>query len=590
MAYFPDKTTVKTELREATSEVDLSCVHLTTANFFELNIAYYRENTPREKWQCTTGVFARPAPMQAPVMGEATLKLKNYYVPYRVISPQWNDFITRTPHMTATSTIPFIVQEMPYFTAKVLIQFIKEVGYSTTGSSNQYDFIDQDGNYILLTQEGRHCVKILNQLGYQMVMNNTVTEHFDAMPLLAFAKIFVDYYTSNQYSGIYEAGYEVEALFKKDNETAYALTAQDLLNIFELTKSVMYSPDYFTSQWDNPTAPNNVITSFGSIEIKDITTLEEPNTQGTVAASDTYAGGTPYLQLATGRIITQYALDALKGLTDYVKRMQISSRAIDRYLARFGVMLTAEKMQRSIYNGEQNTTMNFGAIYSTAETEQAAIGDYAGQGQINSAGQNHNIFEFDNLDEFGCIMTLMNINPKIGYYQGIDRQHLIRNVESYFNGQWDNLGTQATSCAELYISPDGRSIYGKQQQFDAIFGYLPRQAQYKIGKDRLTGDFVRKSINKGAEAWHMFRVIDETNYSQVNNTMMHNPQFVNSSYDREQYNRIFNNTEDDNGDKINIILTHNCKANIHAKPLYDSFDFEGEGKKMIMDGQGAKQN
>lgn len=590
MAYFPDKTTTKTELRENVSQPDLSCVHLTTADFFELNIGYYRENTPREKWKSNQGVFARPIPMQAPVMGEAVLKLKNYFVPYRTISPQWNDFITQSPHVDYNGSIPHIVTEMPYFKATDLITLFTDTKYSTQVQSNE-DFTRDDSIKHRLTKFGRHAYKILCQLGYTLVLDSKCTEHFDAMPLLAFAKVYLDYYTTNQYSQALQNAYEVEALLKKDNQLPYNLNATDLDKIFTLTQSVMYAPDYFTSQWDNPTSPNEVTTSMGIITLTDIT--RPSNASGTAyIEANPSTNGTPNIVMNQNdfNYLTQYAIDSLKGLTDYVKRMQISTRAIDRYLARFGVLLTSEKMNKSIYNGEQITNMQFGAIYSTAETTQANIGDYAGQGTINSDGQQHNTFEFEQLDEYGCILTLFSINPKIGYFQGIDRQHIIRDVTSYFNGQFDNLGTQATSAAELYVSMNGQSIYGKQSQFDTIFGYLPRQAHHKIGRDRLTGDFRLKSLNAGADSWHMFRIIDESKYNQTTNNMVHSPEFVNTENDLEQYRRIFNYTGEDGEDCFNIILTFNIEANIHAKPLYDSYDFEGEGKKIIMEGQGPKQN
>lgn len=585
MAYFPDKQRTKVEIQESTTECDLSCTHLTTANFFELNVGYYRETTTREYFRSNQNIYARPVPMQAPVMGEAVLKLKNYFVPYRVVSPQWHDFITKSPHVSYNGDVPFIVQEMPYTTANEMVSFITNNLISTTTADlTSADFITDQGIGRKLTFFGRHAVKILNQLGYQIVMDAKCKEHFDMMPLLAFAKVYLDYYTTNQYSQVLESAYRVEALLKEDRQTAYLVTAQDLLRIFNLTNYVKYSPDYFTSNWDNPTTPNEVAITMGNITIKDITTNPDLNQVKTNV--NTY-DGTPYATIGDGNI-SQYTLDALKGLTDFCRRLQGSVKSIDRYLARFGVLLTAEKMQRSIYNGEQNTPMSFGAIYSTAETAQANVGDYAGQGMIN--GGTNTTFEFEELDEMGCILSLFSINPKIGYYQGIDRQHLLRNVESYFNGQWDNLGTQATSAAELYVSKDGRSIYGKQAQFDTIFGYLPRQAHYKVGKDRLTGDFVRPNIAAGSEAWHMFRTIDESDYDATENDMVHSPEFVSPDNDADQYNRIFNYQTAEGGDMFNVSLQYNIKARIHGKALYDDYDFEGEGKKIIMDGTGAKQN
>lgn len=590
MAYFPDKTRTKVELQESTTEQDLSCTHLTTANFFELNVGYYRETTPREYFKCNQGIFCRPVPMQAPVMGEAVLKLKNYFVPYRVLSPQWNDYITKSPHVPYNGASPIIVTKMPYTTAFELAELFASnyavgISNSTITTNNDWDFRTANGDY-KLTKKGRHNLKILSQLGYVIYPDNKVNDSIDMMPLLALAKVYLDYYTTNQYSQTLANAYTVEALLKKDNINPYKLTAQDINNILDLCAYVMYSPDYFTSCWDNPVSPNEVNSSWGKMVIKDPTTYGD----GITETDPNVYNGTPTTSNRQANLISQYMLDSLKKLTDWVKRMQISTKSIDRYLARFGVILTSEKMNRSMYNGEQIAKMNFGAIYSTAETQQASIGDYAGQGIINSDGQEQTTFEFEELDEMGCIISLFSINPKIGYYQGIDRNHLATDVETRFTGAFDALGTQAVLASELYVSNDYTSIYGTQQVNDTIFGYLPRYAHLKVAKDRLTGDFTRENINAGADAWHMFRKIDESTLDPTNFNLVHSPDFVSTKSDASQYNRIFNYTKDDNGDKFNVCLQFAIKVRMHAKALYDSYDFEGEGKKIIMDGQGAKQN
>ena len=613
MAYYPNKTTVKTEIQESTTEFDLSCVHLTTANFGELCCAYVRDNTPREYININTGVFARPEPLQQPVMGEAVLKLRNYYVPYRVLSPQWNDFINRAPHVPTNGTNPILIVEMPYFTAQTMESFLSKSEIATTVTDNSYNYILSNATKKKLTPFGKHCEKIFNQLGYQFVCANDKNTHFNAMRLLAWGKIYLDWYYSNQYAFLTQEAYEVEQILKKDLAGAYVVTENDMLAIFKLTEQVWYKEDYFTSEWDLPTSPSIVATSIGNITIPDITNngingttntrliatnnanaAQSPNSPNYKPTNATPFIGGEFGTSTTGNsyvagVLTQYALDSLKGLTDYVKRYQISVRSIDRYLARFGVILTAEKMQRSVYNGEQVTKMNFGAVYSTADTTNAPIGAYKGQGIINSDGQDHNNFEYEELNEFGIIITTMYIVPKVSYFQGIDRINMISDVESYFNGQWDSLGTQAISNAELYISKNGTSIYGGSGQLNAIFGYLPRQAFYKTAKDRLTGDFVDRNIADNNE-WHLFRIIDENDYDQNTNNMKHTPAFCQMVYDSEQYHRIFNYQNTDERNAFKIILQHAVKARIHAKPLYDSYDFEGNGKQIMMDGISSKHN
>ena len=185
-------------------------------------------------------------------------------------------------------------------------------------------------------------------------------------------------------------------------------------------------------------------------------------------------------------------------------------------------------------------------------------------------------------------MQIFTITPKIGYFQGIARENLRSDPESYFNGQFDGMGTQATSAAELYISNDGTSAYAKESHVDSVFGYISRQAHMKLALDNLTGDFRCPSLNYGTmySPWHMFRVFDDKFFND-NYGVVHSPAFV-RALDAQQYERIFNST-DDTGDKIVVLLQFKVDAMLHAKPVYDTYDFEGEGKEIIIDGLGPKQ-
>lgn len=602
MAYFPDKQKIKQEIQENVNQFDLSCNHLTTANFFEPNVAYIRDNTTRETFNNDTGVFARPLPMQLPVMGSAELKLKTFFVPYRTLSLQWNNFITRSPHVPANAIAPIIVQEMPYFKMSTMCAFFTQATCATVTTGNIWDFKTTNGVTYILTAYGRHCMKILNQLRYRLIYDDkggsNNEKHINALRLLAFAKVYMDYYYSSQYAYITAASYEVESIFKADGNTAYELKLNDLNNIFEVTRYSFYTEDYFVSQWDNATSPNQVNSSFGTLQMWDIT-MQGTNVLSPLveikSEGSNNAEGTPTLYPGangnSNSVITQYALDSLKACTDYVRRYAMAGvRSIDRYLSRFGVLLTAEKLLRSEFYGTQTTPMEFGSVMSTAETATANVGDYAGQGIINSDMKEHTHFELEDMKDLGCIIQIFTINPKIGYFQGIARENLRTDPESYFNGQFDSLGTQATSAAELYLSNDATSPFGQQAQIDSIFGYMPRQAHMKLALDNLTGDFTLPSMNNGTlqSPWHMFRVFDDTYFNSLGG-VVHTPVFV-QAYDAEQYLRIFNATTNEAGDHIIVLLQAKVTANMHAKPIYDTYDFEGEGKQIVIDGLGPKAN
>lgn len=602
MAYFPNKQAVKTELQESTNQFDLSCDHLTTANLCEPNVGYIRDNTTRERWNSNNGVLATPLPLQMPVMGKMKLSLKTFFVPYRTISLQWHDFITRTPHIPANGNASIIVQEMPYFKMSTMVKIFTKAKYATETTSNNWDFkVQSTTKKYRLTGYGRHCMKILHQLRYKVIWGTTSTKHINALRLLAFAKVYCDYYYSNQYAFVTADHIAVENLFKKDNNTAYELNETDIEAIFNLTYRTWYEDDYFVSQWDNPVTPNQVSSSFGSLIMQDITSggddIAIKGYVNTESDADISKYGSPSLFPSTtgdgDHFITQYAIDSLKKCTDYVHRYAISGvRAVNRYLARFGVLLTTEKLMRSEYYGEQETWMQFGKIYCTSETSEGQVGEYAGQGIGNSDGQEHKEFTLDEMKDLGCIIQIFTINPKIGYCQGIDRNNLRTDPESYFNGIFDALGTQATSAAELYVSEDGTSQYGQEQIIDHVFGYIARGAHNKLALDNLTGDFMFNSMNNGDyknSPWHLFRMLSDTYFNANGLGLTHSPAFAGAN-DADQFLRIFNDSNAEDGDHFIVYLQSKIDARMHAKAIYDTYDFESEGKKLVMEGMGPQLN
>lgn len=593
MANFPQEIKVKTELQEKTNENNLSHIHLTTMNFGETNVCMYRHNTPREKFKADISVFARPYPIQTPVMGAAEHHLKIFYVPFRILSPQWNSFVTKAPHIPYNGTTVINIVEMPYFTINDIYNLLTDTQIATAVTTGTFDY-KINGTNRRLTPLGRHCVKILHQLGYEMIWSTKDNTHIDAMALLAYAKVYCDFYYNNAYYNNTQEFISIHQLFKKDGINAYHVTHTDIKNILVFTQKVFYNESYVTAAWDNPSSPN-AFSTIETIEIKDITLESIGNAQSII----TNYSGDELHGIGTARIgdnnnnktqtfpLTQYAIDALKKMTDYCVRFAMAGvREVDRYLSRFGVLLSSEKMQRSVYYGEQITPMEFGAVYSTAATGNANIGDYAGQSIINSDGKEHKTFEIES-DEYGIIIGISTIIPKVNYFQGIDRNNLHHEIETYFNGAYDQLGSQAISQAEILVSDDD-SISELQGDtvLKNIYGYIPRGAEYKIPRDFLTGDFRHRSTRAMMSAWHMFRILNQTDFI---NGITHTPD-ITKMLDSEQYLRIFDETSEESGDHFNVIYQIKAKAMIHAKSLYDTYDFESEGKEILLNGNGPKAN
>ena len=457
MASFLDKIKVKTAVEDRV-KLDLGCDHITTANFMQYNVAWCKELVPKEKISVSMETFTRLNPMPVPTFGRAKINNRAFFVPFRTIFPGWNDFITDAQHTFASGNTA-VIDRVPYVKNSDLVEFIAGIqGDNSTvysevvGDEDNADIVLRDVYLddvyeirMKLTAAGRQAMKVLESLGYKIIWDYTDESVYSALPILAMAKVYVDWYFPSAYVGTGGLINRVESLFFRDvldNDTGEfsggVVTQYDLNDIFDLIlKGVNYDSDYFVSAWDNPVAPNN--NTYSGITMTDPTT----NLGATIVNDADGSLGTP----TTSGTLSQWLIDGLKSLTDYMKRHQlVGARALDRYLARFGVNLSAEKLRRSVYLGSGYENIQFGDVMSTADTDGASLGNYAGKG----IGYGTANFDYET-DEYGIMIIISSIVPKAGYYQGINRNVMHLGKLDYWTPEFDNLGTQAISKSELFV-------------------------------------------------------------------------------------------------------------------------------------------
>lgn len=584
MSNFLDKVKVNSALTN-TTKLDLSCDHISTANFMQYNVAYSKELVPKEKISVNMETFTRLLPMPVPTFGRARINNRCFFVPFRTVMPNWNDFITDNKSVSGNVSTAFFAV-VPKLPNGVLVAFIKQPTMSTTGSVTDYDYriatATTSGvtyDYRKLTSAGRQFKKIIESLGYKIIPHTGNSTLYSALPLLCMAKVYHDWYYPSAYAtdSIVNA---VEILFKKDSSLTLQLA--DLNNIFNMIRYVNYDSDYFVSAWDNPTNPND--SAYSSITLSDpsqsSTTIQVSN-----GSANTGVTESPQLISTAASGFSQWAIDALKSVTDYMKRHQlVGARTLDRYMARFGIALTPEKLVRSVYVGSTSTDIQFGDIMSTADTSTSQLGNYAGKG----IGYGQSSFDFST-DEYGMLMIISTIQPKAGYYQGIDRNVLHLARTDFWTPEFDNLGTQAISKGELYVDngnfTDAANATANAGYTSDIFGWTPRYAEYKLGRDRLTGDFALNSFDSTNGAWHTMRELGFTAPANI----VHNVSFI-TGQDAGQYDRIFYNTDTNAADKFNVIYHFDIASYSPMKSLFDTYEFEDKGKSMDLDVNGVKMN
>lgn len=620
MSNFLSKFRLKTAQQANKNKFDLSCQHITTNDFFKLRPVYIREMIPNESIDIDMETFTRLQTLNVPTFGRVQLKNRAMFVPMRTIMKDWNNFINNLPCKSGTGVAynPLVPQ---FSDAQIISLYRTEnnqlavphyPGVDPNFDTLKGDFCDwsyEEGEYVcdckyIFTTKGKHFFNILRSLGYNinwLISNTRVGSQdavkYSALPLLAFAKIWNDWYRNTNYSTE-----DIEYLFNQNSTVgANLVSTTNLLKLIDSICSISYDKDYFTASWTNPTSPS-------AGQDANLITMQDTSLENLGDASKssiqqlTTTNGTPVIRGASGSNnvlnFSQYLDEALHKVTDYVKRHQmVGTRALDRFAASFGVELKSEKLNRSVYVGDYNVPVQIGEVISNAATDDAVLGEYAGKG----VGYNKGHFHFET-DEFGYFIIVSEIIPHIGYVQGFNRHVMHKDIYDFFTPEFDALGVQGVYNGELFndfgLGQIRNSTAERTNQYDAIFGYLPRYAEYCVGKDTLSGDFVIPSINTGEDAWHMNRMFTLEDNSMEGHIKV-GLDFQTAEQDSRQYDRIFSLSqsrlnEEAQPENFRITYDFGVTSYMPKKTLFDDYDYEqsddAKGKTMTMDINGTQLN
>lgn len=576
------------------SKLDLSSTHICTDNFMMCRPKYYCHLVPGQSLAGTCTFKAMLSPVTNPCFGRARVNLRYFFIPYRLVFPNANEFFVDT--IASNSSYSSLVTASPVVTNSTFIDVVvngsvgndplcEVIVDEDTITAGAYDFFFAD-EYYRFTFIGRVFYSLLRSLGYDIIWNDKGDQDYSALALLCYAKAYLDWYTNSQYmdSNEYLA---IDRLFHhNDPRVNLELSSEDLINIFHYTCFVCYdgSNEYFTNAWDSPVAPN--VGLFTPTSLLDIT---DPNNEGSVptgvsVGNDGVANGTPLMVgiERNGIYGSEYAHRLLRVMSDALSRHRLAgARAVDRFLVDFGINLKSDKVNRSIFVSTQTFNVDFGAVTSNADTEGAPLGDYSGIGRAMGEDK----FDFK-ADEFGMFIAIASVLPSAELVQGIDRHNLHVTKLDFFNPNYDNLSVQMISRQELYVSR--HQDFGDVDDYQGKFGWCPRYAEYKVGRSHISGDMLFPSVNLGADSWNLFRLFSDNSFGGHAYNIVHGFNFA-RGLDHTQYSRIFNEVSG-HYDGLTDVYHFAVASEAPMKSLFDSYDFENATKQILLNSNGTKVN
>lgn len=485
------------------SSFDLSSKKLFTAKVGEILPCYWQIAIPDTKYRISSDWFTRTVPVNT----AAYTRIKEYYdfyaVPLRLISralpqafTQMTDYMTSAASSTANSSALTSVPNVA--------QSIFNLFFQTANAGDQPNTRDDAGLPIVYGS----C-KLLDMLGYgsMLASSNTgkaaITKKYlgvdnlsdannplvyqtsqtvNALPFLAYQKIYYDFYSNSQWEKHLAYAYNVDYW----SGTGNIGLVTDMVQL----RYANYPKDYFmgmlpSSQYGSVAVlPSSPVGGASSVSVVAYRSGVSPNGYAVVESS-TNTVTVNNQASATRDIRINSDLSALSiRATEYLQRwkevVQFSSKDYsDQMAAQFGIKAPEYMGNHAHYIGGWSSVININEVVNTNLDTDSSQASIAGKGVSSNSG--HTI-TYDCGAEHQIIMCVYHAVPMLDWnLTGQAPQLTVTAISDFPQPAFDQLGMQSVPALNLQNNP-GRNVSGS-------LGYNLRYWQWKSNIDTVHAGF-----------------------------------------------------------------------------------------------------
>lgn len=482
------------------SSFDLSSKKLFTAKVGEILPCYWQIAIPGNKYRISSDWFTRTVPVNT----AAYTRIKEYYdfyaVPLRLISralpqafTQMTDYMTSAASSTANTSA---LTSVPNVTQSLFSVFLQ-----TANAGDQPNVRDDAGLPIVYGS----C-KLLDMLGYGSMIASTNTgkaaitkkylgidnlgdtdnplvyqtsQTVNALPFLAYQKIYYDFYSNSQWEKHKAYAYNVDYW----SGTGNIGLVTDMVQL----RYANYPKDYFmgmlpSSQYGSvavlpslldTTRSSNIIVAPGNPVASVV------NKQGTTAVTVTNTSTADRIP-ALNSDLSALSIRATEYLQRWKEVVQFSSKDYsDQMAAQFGVKAPEYMGNHAHYIGGWSSVININEVVNTNLDTDSSQASIAGKGVSSNSGHT---LTYDCGAEHQVIMCVYHAVPMLDWnLTGQAPQLTVTAISDFPQPAFDQLGMQSVPALNLQNNP-GRSVSGS-------LGYNLRYWQWKSNIDTVHAGF-----------------------------------------------------------------------------------------------------
>lgn len=499
------------------SGFDLSRRNLFSAKVGELLPVFCENVLPGDHWKLSSSSFTRTQPVESAAFTRLFEYVDFFFVPYRLLWRNAHASFTQMSDAKNVALSPTSTQnindKVPYVSIKMLLYWVSrtDTTLSEVGSNYREDVLK------LLTYLGYgDFLRLFKQKNgdFTAISNSIDDYNVSLLPLLAYQKIYFDFYRNSQWEVNQANSYNVDYMSATSTNLSdyigsnkidstgifnlrYANFAKDIL--IGLLPSAQYgdAATIRTNSTGSMSIAKNAINlgevglqslgkdvqivsvdsqQYGILGAKDAA-VNDPVSTHTITNNDAISASISQIDMALS------ALD-IRNLMATQKWREVANSGDrtyrDQVKKHFGVDLPAVLDNNCTYISGWKGTISINEVVNQNLSEATQQTDIKGKGVGSFNGNN---FDFD-VKEHGIILGIYHSAPMVDYsFTAPSRQLQTINIADFFIPEYDKLGFEEVKSSDFFDS--------KLSQLNApiTLGFAPRYWMYKTATDQVNGIF-----------------------------------------------------------------------------------------------------